>query len=291
MQKSEKQTKHLEAARETKARKREEKVADLDAHEKVISAEKKGNTKKKDERTRNWTFLVYPESAVENWRDIINQDRIQWIESPLHDADMNGDDTEKKSHWHVLLLFDGNKSFEQIKDLTDRINSPIPQKVASVKGLVRYMVHMDNPEKAQYSVCDIKAYGGISVADLLKPTSSERYAIIREMMIYVEEKGITEMYDLIKYAMNERMDDWFPLLCDSCAYIMDKAVKSMWHKRQREFYEAESRRRERERKEFEQGKKEYEEKMRNANANGMPKDGFDISEFTECDVKCDDEFT
>ncbi|WP_425423122.1 Rep family protein, partial [Segetibacter koreensis] len=27
-------------------------------------------SEKRDTRTRNWTFFVYPESAPENWRDV-----------------------------------------------------------------------------------------------------------------------------------------------------------------------------------------------------------------------------
>ncbi|WP_261701691.1 replication protein, partial [Staphylococcus equorum] len=28
---------------------------------------------KKDTRTRNWTFFVYPDSAPANWREILNE--------------------------------------------------------------------------------------------------------------------------------------------------------------------------------------------------------------------------
>ncbi|WP_425303741.1 hypothetical protein [Salmonella enterica] len=34
------------------------------------------------------------------------------------------------------------------------------------------------------------------------------------MMSFVDSKNITEIKDLIDYAMSERFDDWFPLLCD-----------------------------------------------------------------------------
>src|SRR5699024_11179639 len=57
--------------------------------------------KDKDERTRNWTFVVYPESAPEDWREIIDDLHVPWIESPLHDKDVNPDGEIKKPHWHV----------------------------------------------------------------------------------------------------------------------------------------------------------------------------------------------
>lgn len=102
-------------------------------------------------RTRNWTFVVYPESVSSNWRDVLDEEHIQWVESPLHDKDTNADGEIKKAHIHVLVMYDGVKSYNQILEITNKINASVPQKCGSAKGLVRYMVHMDNPEKYQYS--------------------------------------------------------------------------------------------------------------------------------------------
>lgn len=190
-------------------------------------SEKKSSTK--DERTRNWTFLVYTDSAPENWRDILDNEHIPWIESPLHEKDVNPDGEIKKPHWHVLLLYSGNKSYEQVLELTKQLNATIPQKCNNAKGLVRYMAHMDNPEKFQYSRSAIIGHGGADVAEYLKATGASRYLLIREMMDYVKENHVTEMNELIYYAMAERFDDWFPLLCDNSAYIMNALIKSNRH--------------------------------------------------------------
>ena len=193
-------------------------------------AKAKKHAGKKLGRTRNWTFLVYPESAPENWRDIINAKHIAWIESPLHEGEMNPDNEgEKKAHWHVMLMFENHKTFEQVLEFTKQINSPIPQKVNSAVGLVRYMVHMDDPKKKQYSVSDIKAHGGADVMAFLKPTSSTRYQYISEMMDFIKENSIMELSDLLDYARQERLEDWFPLLCDNSAYIIGQYIKSCRH--------------------------------------------------------------
>lgn len=183
-------------------------------------------TGKRDERIRNWTFVLYPESAPVDWRDILDEEHIAWIESPLHDQDINADGEPKKPHWHILLLYEGKKSYEQIKEITDKLNATIPQKAASVKGLVRYMAHLDNPEKVQYDRTAIIGHGGADVAEYLRPTSSSRYQLIAEMMDFVKEQNIFEMEDLLYYARTERFDDWFPLLCDNSAYIMSALLKS-----------------------------------------------------------------
>jgi hypothetical protein len=192
-------------------------------------SEKKSNVK----RAVSWSFIVYPESAPKNWRDIIDDEHIAWIESPLHDKDIDGDGEVKKPHWHILVMYDSLKSFEQVQELTNKVCAPIPQRTASARGLVRYMIHLDNPEKHQYSRSEIIAHGGADIADLLKPTSSSRYQLIAEMQEYIITNGITEFCDLSVYAAVNRPDDWFPLLCDNSAYYMGQVIKSMRHKLQK----------------------------------------------------------
>ncbi len=186
-------------------------------------ADKKSST---DNRTRTWTFVLYEDSAPDNWADILDEDHVEWVESPWHDKDLNADGQPKKKHKHILLMFPGKKSYEQIKEITDKLNAPIPQRCHNAKALVRYMAHLDNPEKAQYNVSDIKAHGGVDLADMLRPSASERYTVIRDMIHYVKEKHITEFQDLMDYAAAEHFDDWFPLLCDNSAYVVGQYIKS-----------------------------------------------------------------
>ncbi|PAH10004.1 replication protein, partial [Staphylococcus aureus] len=181
-------------------------------------------------RTRNWTFVVYPESVVENWRDILDGEHVQWIESPLHDKDVDPNGEIKKSHWHILIMFESVKTYEQVLAITTKINATVPQKCNAEKGLVRYMAHLDNPEKFQYSKSDIIGHGGADVMELLKPNSSDRYALIREMLEFIDENNFIEFKDLMNYAMRERFDDWFPLLCDNSAYVVQQYLKSNRHR-------------------------------------------------------------
>lgn len=186
--------------------------------------------KPKDERTRNWSFVLYPESEPENWRGILDSFHVPWIESPLHDSDLNGDETEKKAHRHIAMMFEGKKSYDQVKEITDSLNAPHPQKIANMVGLVRYMAHLDNPEKHQYSPLEIIGHCGADVQAYLRPTSGARHILLQEMIAYIETNDIREFCDLSLYAMNERGDDWFPLLADNSTVFIDRYIKSRRNK-------------------------------------------------------------
>lgn len=182
-----------------------------------------------DTRSRSWVAVVYPDSAPENWRQILDEEHIEWAESPLHEFDTNPDGEVKKAHWHIALSFEGKKSFEQVQELLAPLNCPIPKRCHSLRGAVRYFAHLDNPEKYQYRTEDIVAHGGFDVAAMLLPTSSQRYEVIDQMITWVRDNGIIEYKDLMDYASAHRREDWFPLLCDSCTIVMQQYIKSQRH--------------------------------------------------------------
>lgn len=184
-------------------------------------------SKNANNRTRNWTFILYPESAPENWKEILQEQHINFAVSPCHNRDVNPTGEVKKAHYHVLLAFDSVKSYSQVLDITTSLNATIPQKVESVVGLIRYFVHIDNPEKYQYDIKDIYVFGAI---DIIKPfeTATARYEAIGEMIDYIDDNNITEFSVLFKYArLNNQI--WFRYLSDNCAYVINQHIKSVRH--------------------------------------------------------------
>ena len=77
--------------------------------------------KASDARKRNFATVIYPESAPENWREILAGYFVPAFVSPLHDKDVNATGDPKKAHHHVMVMFEGKKSDEQVKTMFDSI--------------------------------------------------------------------------------------------------------------------------------------------------------------------------
>lgn len=108
-------------------------------------------------KSRYWTILVYPESAPEDWEDILAGLTYCY---KLHDHDVVKSTGElKKAHFHVVLAFDGPTTYNVVKELTDSLKSPIPKAVRSLRGMIRYLIHADNKNKYQYKREDIVSVG------------------------------------------------------------------------------------------------------------------------------------
>jgi len=184
----------------------------------------------KETRTKTWTLVIYPESTPANWRDIINEHHIPWFESPLHDKDLTATGEVKKPHLHILLMFGTLKSYEQVKELTEALNGPRPEKCHDARALVRYMAHLDDPNKAQYSKDAIIPHGGADLSEMFRPSHSERYAIIKEMMDHITANGLTEFEDVLNYAASNEPDRWFPALCDNSMFVIKAYLSSRRHR-------------------------------------------------------------
>lgn len=178
-------------------------------------------------RFRNFATVVYPESAVENWQEILSEQFIPAFISPLHDMDTNPDGEVKKPHWHVILAYDAPKSTDQAQDVFTAISGVGCEVVQSLRGYARYLCHLDNPEKHQYSPEDVKALCGADYNDSIGlPT--DKYKAIREMIDFVKEQDIYSYSELLDYCSQERFD-WFRVLCDNGTIVVKEYLKSrLW---------------------------------------------------------------
>jgi hypothetical protein len=204
----------------------------------IVQTERKKEVMKNktdSKRTRNFATVVYPESAPENWLEILAEAKIPALVSPLHDRDVNPTGEVKKAHYHVLILFEGVKTSEQAKEVFDTIGGVGLEVVQSIRGYARYLCHLDNPDKYQYEQADVRQFGGADFVSIIG-LATDRYKAIAEMIDYCHEFDIIEFSDLLEYARLERFE-WFRILCDNGAFVMREHIKSRRLRRDRLMWE------------------------------------------------------
>lgn len=175
-------------------------------------------------RTRNWAFIMYPDSAPESWRDLLTGHHVDMLISPLHDADLNATGEEKKPHWHVVLAFSGPKTEKQAQELADSVNGTKVQAVSSMRSYARYLCHLDNPEKAQYEPSQVVVLGGIDYLDMIS-SAADIDTAISQMEQWCDDNGIFSYAQLCRYARQNR-PDWTRLLHHRCTVHMKAYLQS-----------------------------------------------------------------
>lgn len=176
-------------------------------------------------RTRNFATVVYPESAPTGWQDILIEQFVPAFISPLHNLDVNPTGEVKKEHYHVIIMFDNVKTNEQAKEIFDLIGGVGCERVQSIRGYARYLCHLDNPEKHQYRIEDVRSLCGADYTGIIG-LATDKYKAVGEMIDFCIENGIVSYSQLLIYARQERYD-WFRVLCDNGTVVVKEFLKSL----------------------------------------------------------------
>lgn len=159
-------------------------------------------------RHRGFNAVFYPESAPENWREIVDSWHVPAL-AMLHDQE------DKKPHYHLLLMFSSMKSLPQVHNLTDQLGSKELQPSYDIRASARYLLHLDHPGKFQYPFSGLEAFSGASALDLTVPVGDP----FEELMAFVREQGILEYSDLIDYCLDNRRD-WVVWARNHTVYLL-----------------------------------------------------------------------
>lgn len=156
-------------------------------------------------KNRYWAFVLYLESAPENWKEQLQLTGLSICISPYHDKDKNPDGTDKKPHYHIILCFGGPTTFNNVKSITDSLNQPIPISLQQVKGYYRYLTHMDNPEKYQYNESDIQCLNGFNIDDYVDLSYSQVKSIMVSLQTLILKNNMLEYCELLDYLLFHEM--------------------------------------------------------------------------------------
>ncbi len=168
------------------------------------------------QKSRTWKVLVYPDSAPEDWREILEEEGQRFV-CILHNKDVWTKRDEKKNpehragefkkaHYHVLLMFDGQTSFNTVSKICESVNAPIPQPLnGSPTTFMRYMLHLDQKEKYQYPLENLESHNG-AVIDIT--TKEDEDKIYQEIFEFLVGSSIHNLWRLQIYTYKNK-NEWF----------------------------------------------------------------------------------
>lgn len=183
----------------------------------------------KNVKKRNWAMVLYPESAPNDWREILTQTGLQCAISPLHDKDLNPTGEPKKAHYHIIMCYSGPTSFNVVKALCDDLKQPIPQALEQIRGYYRYLTHKDNPEKYQYSEEEITTVNGFNISDYVDLTKSEVTEIKKRLQMLIRNMNFIEYSDFMDYLQDNDLSVEYDIASNN-TYFFEKYITSRRNK-------------------------------------------------------------
>jgi hypothetical protein len=171
----------------------------------------KNEKKEKQIKSRYWTCILYPDSMMQNWQDILDNQCISWICSPLHDKDLDTDGKLKKAHYHLIYAIyeNGSSEFSLAKKINESIKAfGNPEPVKQKSAMFAYLTHENQKDKYHYSRLDITHSFGIDLTDFEKLSKDEEDKIFDEIENFMDENCIGYYNILLKIVKENNNVEW-----------------------------------------------------------------------------------
>lgn len=152
------------------------------------------------DKYRYFCFEVYPESAPDDWIQILRDTHAPFAISPLHTLDENGEPL--KPHWHVIYRHSNPITLDcAYRNIPDDV--PANGKVDPVPhphGYQRYLIHLDDPDKQQFSGPNEITVINAFPLDLSRDYSKAELNSFRDQIFeFIQDYGLLEYCDLIDF--------------------------------------------------------------------------------------------
>ena len=186
-------------------------------------------------KSRAFTGLVYPDSAPNNWQDILRDSLGMWLISPLHEPDPvedleTGAIKTLKPHYHVMYFHGapitpkaGRSIFESWTWIVTPHKAEFFQ-VGSVRNLSRYFVHLDQPEKQHWAEKPeevLTCLNGFPLDLERELTRKDKREMKKQTFAFIQDRSITEFSELVDVLMHT--GDWvlFDFVTDNYGVVQN----------------------------------------------------------------------
>lgn len=181
---------------------------------------------------RIFSGIGYKESMKENWIELLEETGLAIAVSPYHDSDINPDGEIKKAHYHILFKFEGPTTLKHVMNLCSEIGIVQIKKIESLRGMYRYHLHLDNPEKYQYEDKDRILINGFDPRDADALTATEIDRITNDILGFIEDNDILEYRDLLHIFRENCMVNMLTV-AKSHTVLFNSYIRSKRHKEEK----------------------------------------------------------
>jgi len=187
-------------------------------------------TLKGSKKYRNYSFLIYPEGLADNFIEVLNDSGGKGFYI-LHDMDKLDDGTDKKAHYHVMVMFENPRSLSAVSKIALRCGAAngFVQPLKNAVAYARYLCHMDNPNKYRYESCEVTSFGGTDYEGFCETAADrekKKLIIVHQMVDYICDNVIYSYADLFEYCCSCRQDWLKALLNPSVGRSIMEYIKS-----------------------------------------------------------------
>lgn len=173
------------------------------------------------DKSRYFTFLLYPESIPEDWELRLESIGVPMAISPLHDKDLSNVEGQKykKSHYHVIYVAKNPVTADSVRYkvkglLGDRSVALVKIIVTSIENMYLYLTHESKDAIAKkkhiYKKSDIKLLNNFDIDRYIKLDVEDKDDMLNEVCDMIDEYDLANMRELRRFIQNHASEYGLP---------------------------------------------------------------------------------
>lgn len=157
------------------------------------------------EKSRYFTFILYPESIPEDWELKLELIGVPMAISPLHDKDKSKSGGYKKPHYHVIYVAKNPVTADSVrwkvkKILGDKSLAMVQVVVRGMESMYLYLTHESKDAVAKkkhvYSKTDIKLLNNFDIDRYMTMDEFEKKELRHTLIEIIKEHHIINIVEL-----------------------------------------------------------------------------------------------
>lgn len=156
-------------------------------------------------RSKNFCLVLYPEDETHREALVKLATNYDYV-SIVHDKDIYESGEQegklKKPHWHVVLRFKNavwNSSIAKELGITMNYLEPC----RDLRNSLLYLIHYNNPEKAQYDIADVVGPLGKELPRLINVEDKSESEIMLEIRGFIQSNQYLSIDSLLVWACEQ----------------------------------------------------------------------------------------
>lgn len=165
------------------------------------------------EKSRYFTFLLYPESIPEDWEMKLESLGLPIAISPLHDKDLSDVEGQKykKAHYHVIYVAKNPVTRESVRlkikrALGNQSVSMVQIVVQSMENIYMYLTHESKDaiakNKRVYAKKDIKLLNNFDIDRYITLDVEDKDDMLNDVCDLIDEHGLANIRELRRFVKN-----------------------------------------------------------------------------------------
>lgn len=165
------------------------------------------------EKSRYFTFLLYPESIPEDWEMKLESIGVPIAISPLHDKDLSDVEGQKykKAHYHVIYVAKNPVTADSVRykikqTLGNKSIAMVQIVVQSMENIYLYLTHESKDaiakKKRVYDKKDIKLLNNFDIDRYITLDVEDKDDMLNDVCDLIDDHGLANIRELRRFVKN-----------------------------------------------------------------------------------------